>query len=357
MGKKIDLTGQKFGSLVVIEDSLKRSTSGSIIWKCRCECGNFTNVEGWALRKKIITRCHKCGMASLRKDITGQKFNHLTAIEPTDKRNNREVIWKFQCDCGNIIEQRSSVVTNNIVKSCGCFQYQDQIHDISGQRFGKLVALHATNERKGRSVVWACRCDCGTICKVPITTLLSNHMHSCGCIYKPNLQGKKFGQLTVLESTSKRNSNREIVWKCRCNCGNIHYVGTSQLTTGNTQSCGCVKSHGEANIKLFLSNKNIQYETQYKFNDCKYKNTLFFDIAILQNNKLICLIEYNGKQHYTPIDYFGGDSYFQGIIIRDNVKKEYCQQHNIPLHIIRYDENLEQRLEEILNEYQLSRNS
>ena len=35
-------------------------------------------------------------------DLTGQKFNKLTVIEKTDERKNRQVVWKCRCDCGNI---------------------------------------------------------------------------------------------------------------------------------------------------------------------------------------------------------------------------------------------------------------
>ena len=37
-------------------------------------------------------------------DITGQKFNHLTAISPTEKRSGKSIVWKCFCDCGNKIE-------------------------------------------------------------------------------------------------------------------------------------------------------------------------------------------------------------------------------------------------------------
>lgn len=53
-------------------------------------------------------------------DITGQKFGMLTAVEHTKTVYGKGSIWKFKCDCGNIVERQSSLVRNGNIKSCGC---------------------------------------------------------------------------------------------------------------------------------------------------------------------------------------------------------------------------------------------
>ena len=71
---------------------------------------------------------------------------------------------------------------------------------------------------------------------------------SCGCLRKTkpanalNLTGKTFGRLTVLEDSGKR-FRSEIIWKCKCSCfeENIVYIPTNKLTSGHTQSCGCLQ--------------------------------------------------------------------------------------------------------------------
>lgn len=55
------------------------------------------------------------------KDITGQKFNRLTAVEVSHKANNK-FYWKFLCDCGNEIVRPISPVINGNTKSCGCWK-------------------------------------------------------------------------------------------------------------------------------------------------------------------------------------------------------------------------------------------
>ncbi|WP_291631441.1 hypothetical protein [Clostridium sp.] len=69
----------------------------------------------------------------------------------------------------------------------------------------------------------------------------------------------------------------------------------------HTTSCGCINSKGELKISSILNDNNIKYKTQYTFNDLRSENgsLLRFDFAILNDdNKLLYLIEYQGKQHY-----------------------------------------------------------
>lgn len=58
---------------------------------------------------------------------------------------------------------------------------------------------------------------------------------------KRNLVGQRFGRLLVLCDDGTRSSDGTIKWKCRCDCGNITHVSTTNLTSGNTQSCGCLQ--------------------------------------------------------------------------------------------------------------------
>lgn len=107
----------------------------------------------------------------------------------------------------------------------------------------------------------------------------------------------------------------------------------------------CNTSKGEENIQKILIKLKIYNEKQKTFKDCKYKYILRFDFYLPEFN--IC-IEYNGKQHYKPIDYFGGEELFKLQQLRDQIKIDFCKNNNISLHIIRYDENIDDRMKEIL---------
>jgi predicted Zn-ribbon and HTH transcriptional regulator len=104
----------------------------------------------------------------------------------------------------------------------------------------------------------------------------------------------------------------------------------------------CNESHGEKSISSWLNRHKIKFIQQYRFNDCKDKYTLPFDFYLVDYN--IC-IEYQGEQHYRAVDFFGGDAKFKLRQLHDQIKKDYCDNHNIPLLCIRYDENIEEELE------------
>lgn len=103
----------------------------------------------------------------------------------------------------------------------------------------------------------------------------------------------------------------------------------------------CNESNGETKVRVFLEENNIKYVTQHKFKDCKNKSYLPFDFYLPDLN--IC-IEYNGLQHYKPIEYFGGVKGFKERQINDKIKKGYCQENNTPLIIIKYNENVNDTL-------------
>lgn len=56
----------------------------------------------------------------MKKDWTGQKFHRLTFIRPTDERKGKSVVWELRCDCGNIIHIRAIDAVRGTTTSCGC---------------------------------------------------------------------------------------------------------------------------------------------------------------------------------------------------------------------------------------------
>lgn len=113
----------------------------------------------------------------------------------------------------------------------------------------------------------------------------------------------------------------------------------------NGNGCpACCESTGEVQIRTFLENKCVKYMSQHKFLDCKNILSLPFDFYLPEYN--LC-IEYNGMQHYKPIEYFGGNIGFKKRKINDKIKVKYCKDHNISLLIIKYNENVNKKLASI----------
>lgn len=107
----------------------------------------------------------------------------------------------------------------------------------------------------------------------------------------------------------------------------------------------CGESKGEKNIRKILQKNKIDFEIQKSFENCKFINNLFFDFYIPSRN--IC-IEFDGKQHFEPNNFFGGVDVFKNIQRRDQIKNEYCHNNNIRLYRIRYDEDVNLRMVEII---------
>lgn len=125
-----------------------------------------------------------------------------------------------------------------------------------------------------------------------------------------------------------------------------------QTPSTHLAGCGCKKcssSIGEKIISKFLTDINLEFIPQKKFDDCrnpKSNHKLEFDFYI---PKLNILIEYDGMQHFEPIKYWGGNKRLEDIKYRDGIKNKYCLDNNVPLYRISYKENIEEKLKNILN--------
>jgi hypothetical protein len=86
-------------------------------------------------------------------------------------------------------------------------------------------------------------------------------------------------------------------WKCQCSCGNIISIHRSHLVDRGQSSCGCKNSIGELNINKILSDNNITYKSQYTNFDLRTDKNgyLRYDFAIMENDKVIRLIEFDGE--------------------------------------------------------------
>jgi len=108
----------------------------------------------------------------------------------------------------------------------------------------------------------------------------------------------------------------------------------------------CATSKGEDFIINYLNDRNIVYNYQKTFDGCIYKNKLPFDFYIPSIN---LLIEYDGEQHYMIVENWGGEKEFKLRQKKDRIKNRFCKENSIKLERIKYDEDLEERLNLIFN--------
>ena len=137
---------------------------------------------------------------------------------------------------------------------------------LPGQVFGRLTVLEETpapTEYTAYKGLWyRCRCQCGNEAVVRRSSLVNGSTRSCGCLRRENSRGLAkdrrargslapgavFGRLTVIRETEERKF-KNVVYECRCQCGNIKNVRASELKSGNVKSCGCLRAEIRANFR------------------------------------------------------------------------------------------------------------
>jgi hypothetical protein len=196
-----------------------------------------------------------------------------------------------------------------------------------------------------------------SICKHEWLITPNHILHGKGCpecskIRKSYLQAKTHEEyvselqninLNIYVIDKYKNDKSKLLHKCKV-CGCEWFAKPNDILRG----CGCPKcnqSHGEQAVQQWLEKHQIIFTPQHRFNDCRDKYPLPFDFYLPQHN--IC-IEYNGKQHYEPVDYFGGQDAFEVRQYHDQIKQYYCQKNNISLIIISYLQDIEEELNKFL---------
>lgn len=111
--------------------------------------------------------------------------------------------------------------------------------ELVGKKFNHLEVIQFDSMRKGGSY-WVCKCDCGNVKVIHGTSIKKGRSKSCGCYGADNIIGKRYGRLVVLGIGSIKHNKRTYI--CQCDCGTLTSVSRYKLTSGHTQSCGCLRA-------------------------------------------------------------------------------------------------------------------
>lgn len=171
------------------------------------------------------------------KDYTGQRFGKLVALKRIGLHHNGRSLWKWQCDCGKIIERTTPHIVRGDTKSCGCHRSDVSKKllvkvtanmtgkariDITGQKFNMLTAINFIGRKGNRNSYWLWQCECGNQVELQSDVVQSGHTKSCGCkspaydekIYKQQVQHNRenAAKLTVFNSYRQAAKRRGIVF-------------------------------------------------------------------------------------------------------------------------------------------------
>jgi hypothetical protein len=147
-----------------------------------------------------------------------------------------------------------------------------------------------------------------------------------------------------------KGSGKKVAWIClKCN---ERYRMVISSRTHHDRGCRICTglSKGEMKVLEILKKANVKFEREFRFDDCRNKNSLRFDFALFdESDNLTALVEFDGKQHYTGWDFKNGDQNYDSLLViqrNDNIKNNYCIINEIKLIRIPYweIENIEKIL-------------
>lgn len=135
-------------------------------------------------------------------------------------------------------------------------------------------------------------------------------------------------------------SAKKAWWKCK-ECGNSWETAIASRARGAKSGCPlCAKSLSKGNRKIneILANMGVLFVPEHRINECRNINPLPFDFYLQDSN---LAIEYQGRQHYEPVDFSGGNEASAQLNLEyvqqnDEIKRVYCEENNLKLLIIPY---------------------
>jgi len=233
------IPGQRFGRLTVL-----RELPGQR-FECKCDCGRITTVAKSSLTRGATRSCGCLRNGAHTRDLAGQRFGMLTVLRLAGNpctSSSGSAQWLCRCDCGSEIVTLARNLVSGDTRSCGCLSKIDE----TGRRYGMLTVIGSAPS-KGNNAMWFCKCDCGNTITVNAGNLRSGRTKSCGCFRKAkgatrmmDLTGNRYGMLTALYPAASK-KGRGVMWFCKCDCGNTTMVLASKLRIGHCKSCGCLR--------------------------------------------------------------------------------------------------------------------
>lgn len=177
MGKFIDLTGTTINEITILcKDEELSKQKGRLYWKCQCSCGRIKSIRSDGLKK--IKTCGECNKNLIGQKF-GRLL--VLEKGKKDKAQHQYYICKCDCGniCEINSDNLRRGLTKSCGCLHSEITHKNTFKDITGQKFGKLTAINY--EIKNSKVYWKCKCDCGNEILVFLGHLQNGHTTSCGC--------------------------------------------------------------------------------------------------------------------------------------------------------------------------------
>lgn len=291
--------------------------------KVRCKCGNIFETTYQNIQKGTH-QCKQCKEKQRIKTRLNSKkgiqyYTYEKVKKIIEENSNTKLLSKeykscfdkleLKCECGNVFKQTFAHIQGKLKKeqSLLCPKCMKKITDNSF----RLSTKEYINLR------------------------IKNHYG--------------YQKFEIYDFENYKNVNYKNLYK-HTSCGYIFKSSLKNILNGERLCPNCESEYSKGVLKIinYLNSNDIEYIQEYKFQNCKYERVLPFDFYLPKYN---CCIEFDGEQHFRPVGWYGGNENLEKTKIRDNIKNKYCEENNISLLRIKYDEinNIDKILDKFID--------
>jgi len=362
---------------------------------------NYTLVKDEG--KHIFIRCPKNHIAKIRRNDDIQCTEHDYTLKGLQQsRSNADIAteiaeygdtllsnyvtkktWlEIQCGgCGDIFYKTFNLYTSKDSKCAKCVKIKAELREnnrrkLAGAEFKKIVQDHGwiwnddVNIYKDQNTKFKTLCPKKHVQLVCTRDFVNGKRDCFNCAKELKSEKLKLSITDVKERCSNSGfllldntyigSHHKLKLRCLV-CKNIVEMDIPGIKKGICRKCNNTQSAGSICIEKYLeSNTDIlSFSKEWTFSDyilddwfsCKDQKLLRFDFRVLFNNGRCLLIEFDGDQHFKPIEFFGGINAFNKRRKHDFTKTLYCEYNNYVLLRIPQIEynNIEIILDDIIN--------
>ena len=318
------------------------------------ECGNVYKVRASSFLKG--RRCPYCaGLVKKTDEEFKREINILVGDEYTFLDKYVNAITKLRvkhnkCNHVYYVAPAKFLAGNRCPYCAGLIkktdkQFKHEVHILVGNEYTFLEPyVNAKTKIKVRHN------NCGCVYSIAPTNFLKGsrcphcylaNKSKSNNSFKHEIYSLVGDEYTVLDTYT----NAEVKIRLRHNkCGNV-YKSRPRTFLEGYRCPYCNSPKGETIITKLLDAFNIDYDYQKTFPDLKDKSCLSYDFFIPDQN---ILIEYQGIQHYQPVDHFGGDDRYIVQQKHDQMKLDYAKEHGYNLITVPYTEDTFSKIKKYL---------
>lgn len=302
-----------------------------------CDKGHVTQISYNKLKNG--RRCNKCSKSYRMTFEELQDFYKTRGYEIISDESEYKSylsILQFRCDNGHINDAKVKYIVKG--RNCSiCTGNKKLTIEFCKEEFAKEGLTLLEDEYVNAKTLMKFRCDKGHVRKLTWDYFKSGS-RCIKCSGKEKLSYEfvkgEFAKIGYeLLSKTFKNSHQKL--KIKCDKGHETTITYTHFKSSKRRCSKCAQSNGEHAVSHILDeNENVlEYDSEVSL---KNQKNYRYDFYVTLNSGEKFLIEYDGRQHFAPIEFFGGEKSFKSAQKRDKKKTNYCRKHNIGLLRISY---------------------